>query len=90
MLHKNYLKENPDRTVSGQLRMKAIKIRDSQLKKNKLSWYAHIHDGIDQLLKREHSKWACDDCIQSGNAIKADFEKQLFCDNPPYWAYCIQ
>jgi hypothetical protein len=89
-VYKNYLRKHPNCTVCGQLRIKDTKIKDSQLehlRKNQLPWYAYFHGGIDELFKQGRFTWACDDCIQTGRAIKADIGKQLFCDNPPYLAY---
>ncbi len=48
---------------------------------------ANSQPDISKLLYANHFLWACDDCISNGLATKADIEKQLFCDFPPYLAY---
>jgi hypothetical protein len=37
--------------------------------------------------KKYSLNWACDECLQNGRAVKANPNKQLFCDFQPYFAY---
>lgn len=32
-------------------------------------------------------QWACPTCLETGRALKADLDRQVFCDYPPYLAY---
>ena len=32
-------------------------------------------------------QWACPTCLETGRALKAALDKQVFCDHPPYLAY---
>ncbi|MEZ4914294.1 MAG: hypothetical protein R2798_09605 [Chitinophagales bacterium] len=39
------------------------------------------------LFKQGHFEWACDNCLNTGNAIEGVIAEQTFCDNPSYLAY---
>lgn len=41
----------------------------------------------DRLTFQGGAQWACQDCLESGQAILADPDKQLFRDHKPYLAY---
>jgi len=60
-----------------------------QIEDKKLIWYSSLpwHGTIERLFELSHFEWACDNCIDEGNAIKSDVDKQNFCDYPPYLMY---
>lgn len=40
-----------------------------------------------EYLERGIYQWACDNCLATGKAIKADWKEQVYCDHNPYLAY---
>lgn len=91
-MYKNYLKKHPTcPSCKDLLVKKGYSIADKQLRQlehKKLLWY--LSGGLSVLLRKQEFSWACDNCIESGKAIEADIEKQLYCDNPPHLAYFDQ